>query len=136
MCGGGAVLSRSTRLGVTDTTAESADGAPSIWLRRRSTQAAPTRERSPATKVLLDDPGFRGAEVPFFPGSKPNEVFADMSKAVRPGWQYLPFQVYANSVFKDSVGQALQPGGNLPAALATWQDRLKAYGKEQGFTVK
>ncbi|MGW6707208.1 ABC transporter substrate-binding protein [Streptomyces sp. NPDC054956] len=90
----------------------------------------------PATKVLLDNPGFRGAEVPFFPGSKPNEVFADMSKAVRPGWQYLPFQVYANAVFKDSVGQALQPGGNLPAALGTWQDRLKAYGKEQGFTVK
>ncbi|MET9468208.1 sugar ABC transporter substrate-binding protein [Streptomyces sp. NPDC006544] len=90
----------------------------------------------PATKALLDDPGFRGAEVPFFPGSTPNEVFADMSKAVRPGWQYLPFQVYANSVFKDSVGQALQPGGNLPGALATWQERLKAYGKEEGFTVK
>ncbi|MFD9306236.1 ABC transporter substrate-binding protein [Streptomyces sp. NPDC060048] len=90
----------------------------------------------PATKVLLDDPGFRSAEVPFFPGAKPNEVFADMSKAVRPGWQYLPFQVYANAVFKDSVGQALQPGGNLPAALVTWQDRLKVYGREQGFTVK
>ncbi|WP_405942472.1 ABC transporter substrate-binding protein [Streptomyces sp. NBC_00207] len=90
----------------------------------------------PATKVLLDDPGFRGAGVPFFPGGKPNEVFADMSKAVRPGWQYLPFQVYANSVFKDSVGQGLQPGGNLPGALAAWQDRVKAYGKEQGFTVK
>ncbi|MFD4865164.1 ABC transporter substrate-binding protein [Streptomyces sp. NPDC058412] len=90
----------------------------------------------PATRVLLDDPGFRGAAVPFFPGAQPNEVFADMSKAVRPGWQYLPFQVYANSVFKDSVGQALQPGGNLPGALATWQDRVKAYGREQGFTVK
>ncbi|MFB7462611.1 extracellular solute-binding protein [Streptomyces sp. NPDC056224] len=90
----------------------------------------------PATRLLLDDPGFRSAEVPFFPGSKPNETFADMSKAVRPGWQYLPFQVYANSVFKDSVGQALQPGGNLPGALATWQERLRAYGKEQGFTVK
>ncbi|MGW1765911.1 ABC transporter substrate-binding protein [Streptomyces sp. NPDC002073] len=90
----------------------------------------------PATRLLLDDPGFRGAEVPFFPGSKPNGIFADMSKAVRPGWQYLPFQVYANSVFKDSVGQALQPGGDLPGALATWQERLKAFGREQGFTVK
>ncbi|MER5928982.1 sugar ABC transporter substrate-binding protein [Streptomyces sp. NPDC002054] len=90
----------------------------------------------PATKVLLDDPGFRSAEVPFFPGSKPNEIFADMSKAVRPGWQYLPFQVYANGVFKDSVGQALQPGGDLPGALGAWQDRVTAYGKEQGFTIK
>ncbi|MEV7416765.1 extracellular solute-binding protein [Streptomyces sp. NPDC089919] len=89
----------------------------------------------PAVKSLLDSPGFRGAAVPFFPGSKPNEVFADMSKAVRPGWQYLPYQVYANSVFKDSVGQALRPGGDLPGALGAWQDRLTSYGKEQGFTV-
>ncbi|WP_439681156.1 ABC transporter substrate-binding protein [Embleya sp. MST-111070] len=90
----------------------------------------------PATKVLLDDPAFRSAELPYFPGSKPNEVFSDMSKAVRPGWQYLPFQVYASSIFKDTVGQVLQNGGDLTAALATWQDRLKSYGKEQGFTVK
>lgn len=90
----------------------------------------------PATKALLDDPGFRGADVPFFPGSKPNEIFSDMSKAVRPEWQYLPFQVYANSVFKDTVGQALQNGGDLNAGLAAWQERIRAYGKEQGFTVK
>jgi multiple sugar transport system substrate-binding protein len=90
----------------------------------------------PATKALLDDPGFRDADVPFFPGQKPNQVFADMSKAVRPGWQYLPFQVYANSVFKDTVGQALQPGGDLNGSLGSWQDRLKTYGKEQGFTIK
>ncbi|MCF2528092.1 ABC transporter substrate-binding protein [Yinghuangia soli] len=90
----------------------------------------------PATKVLLDDPGFRSAEVPFFPGSKPNEVFADMSKAVRPDWQYLPFQVYANSVFKDTVGQSLQGGGDLGQGLAAWQERIKTYGKEQGFTIK
>ncbi|MDI2125850.1 ABC transporter substrate-binding protein [Yinghuangia seranimata] len=90
----------------------------------------------PATKALLEDPGFRGADVPYFPGQKPNEVFADMSKAVRPEWQYLPFQVYANSVFKDTVGQALQPGGDLTGALGSWQDRIKSYGKEQGFTIK
>ncbi|NUT53453.1 MAG: sugar ABC transporter substrate-binding protein [Saccharothrix sp.] len=90
----------------------------------------------PATTTLLDDPAFRSAEVPFFPGTKPNEVFADMSKAVRPGWQYLPFQVYANSIFKDTVGQTLQAGGDVAGALTAWQDRLKSYGKEQGFTVK
>ncbi|MCM2428481.1 ABC transporter substrate-binding protein [Streptomyces sp. RKAG337] len=90
----------------------------------------------PATKVLLDDPAFRSATVPYFPGSKPNEIFAQMSQAVRPGWQYLPFQVYANSVYKDSVGQALKPGGDLPAALSAWQDRITTFGKEQGFTMK
>ncbi|MGR7003240.1 ABC transporter substrate-binding protein [Yinghuangia aomiensis] len=90
----------------------------------------------PATKAILDDPAFRSAELPYFPGEKPNEVFADMSKAARPGFQYLPYQVYADSIFKDTVGQALQHGGDLNAALAAWQDRLKTYGKEQGFTVK
>ncbi|MDI2130101.1 ABC transporter substrate-binding protein [Yinghuangia seranimata] len=90
----------------------------------------------PATNALLDDPAFRSAEVRFFPGQKPNEVFSEMSKAVRPGWQYLPYEVYADSVFKDTVGQALTSGGDLGAALAGWQDRIKSYGKEQGFTVK
>jgi multiple sugar transport system substrate-binding protein len=90
----------------------------------------------PATKVLLDDPAFRSADLPYFPGEKPNEVFADMSKAVRPGWQYLPYEVYADSIFKDTVGQALQSGGDLNAQLAAWQDRIKSYGKEQGFTIK
>ncbi|WP_331772320.1 sugar ABC transporter substrate-binding protein (plasmid) [Embleya sp. NBC_00888] len=90
----------------------------------------------PATKALLEDPAFRNAEVPYFPGSKPNEVLAQMSEAVRPGWQYLPFQVYANSIFKDTIGQASKPGGDLPGALSTWQERIVSFGKDQGFTIK
>ncbi|MFJ8747629.1 ABC transporter substrate-binding protein [Embleya sp. NPDC127516] len=90
----------------------------------------------PATRLLLDDPAFRGAELPYFPGSKPNEVFAQMSGAVRPEWQYLPFQVYANSIFKDTIGQAYKPGGDLPGALSNWQERIVSFGKEQGFTMK
>ncbi|MCF2533607.1 extracellular solute-binding protein [Yinghuangia soli] len=90
----------------------------------------------PATKALLADPAFRDAELPYFPGEKPNAVFADMSKAVRPDWQYLPYQPYADSIFKDTLGQALKNGTDLNAGLAAWQERLKTYGKEQGFTVK
>ncbi|WP_406282040.1 ABC transporter substrate-binding protein [Embleya sp. NBC_00896] len=90
----------------------------------------------PATKMLLDDPAFRSTELPYFPGTKPNEVFAQMSAAVRPNWQYLPFQVYANSIFKDTIGQALTPGGDLPGALSKWQERITSFGKEQGFTMK
>ncbi|MFE2867589.1 MULTISPECIES: ABC transporter substrate-binding protein [unclassified Embleya] len=90
----------------------------------------------PATRQLLDDPGFRGADLPYFPGTKPNEVFAQMSGAVRPEWQYLPFQVYANSIFKDTIGQAYRPGGDLPGALAGWQERIVSFGKEQGFSMK
>ncbi|WP_433430310.1 ABC transporter substrate-binding protein [Nonomuraea sp. CA-141351] len=89
----------------------------------------------PATKVLLDDPAFRDAPLDFFGGQKINQVLGDASTAVRPGWQYLPFQVYANSVFKDTVGQAIDGGGDLSAALKSWQDRITAFGTEQGFTT-
>jgi multiple sugar transport system substrate-binding protein len=89
----------------------------------------------PATKVLLDDPAFRDASLEFFGGQKINQVLGDASAAVRTDWQYLPFQVYANSVFKDTVGQAVDGGGDLAAGLKAWQDRITAFGKEQGFTV-
>ncbi|KAB8193079.1 extracellular solute-binding protein [Nonomuraea phyllanthi] len=89
----------------------------------------------PATKALLDDPAFRDAPLDFFGGQKINQVLSDASAAVRPGWQYLPFQVYANSVFKDTVGQAIDGGGDLNAALKAWQDRITAFGTEQGFTL-
>ncbi|GAA5044861.1 multiple sugar transport system substrate-binding protein [Thermocatellispora tengchongensis] len=89
----------------------------------------------PATKVLLDDPAFRDVPWEFFGGQKINQVLGDASAAVRPGWQYLPFQVYANSIFKDTVGQAIDGGGDLTAALKSWQDRITAFGAEQGFTL-
>jgi hypothetical protein len=44
-------------------------------------------------------------------------------------------QVYANSVFKDTAGQAVDGGGDLAAGLKAWQDRITAYGTEQGFTI-
>jgi multiple sugar transport system substrate-binding protein len=89
----------------------------------------------PATKTLLDDPAFRDAPQDFFGGQKINQVLGDASAAVRPDWQYLPFQVYANSVFKDTVGQAIDGNGDLASALKSWQDRITAFGTEQGFTL-
>ena len=52
-----------------------------------------------------------------------------------PGWQYLPYQVYANSVFNDSVGSAYTAKSGLQAGLEKWQDDLVTYGNDQGFTV-
>ncbi|WP_214409715.1 ABC transporter substrate-binding protein [Sphaerisporangium fuscum] len=88
----------------------------------------------PATKVLLGDPAFRDAPLEFFGGQKANQILSDASAAVRTDWQYLPFQVYANSVFKDTVGQALD-GGDLAAGLKSWQDRITTFGDQQGFTI-
>jgi multiple sugar transport system substrate-binding protein len=89
----------------------------------------------PATKVLLDDPAFTDQSMEFFGGQKANQVLTKASTQVKAGWQYLPFQVYANSVFKDTVGQSLSSGSDLAAGLKAWQDRIVAYGNEQGFTV-
>jgi multiple sugar transport system substrate-binding protein len=51
------------------------------------------------------------------------------------GWSYLPFQVYANSVFNDNVGKAYVSGTTLQDGLKAWQEASVKYGKDQGFTV-
>ena len=51
------------------------------------------------------------------------------------GWSYLPYQVYANSIFGDTVGQSYQNGTDLNEGLTTWQDALVEYGNSQGFAV-
>ena len=47
----------------------------------------------------------------------------------------VPFQVYANSIFSDTVGQQYASKGDLNEGLSTWQDQLVEYGNSQGFTV-
>ncbi|MFC5907130.1 ABC transporter substrate-binding protein [Streptacidiphilus monticola] len=89
----------------------------------------------PATTALLNSQDFLGKKFDFFGGQQANQVFAANSKAVAPGWQYLPYQVYANSVFKDSVGKAISEGTDLGAALGTWQSTIGSYGTQQGFSV-
>lgn len=90
----------------------------------------------PATTAIMEDPEFLAVEDPFFGGQKTNEVFVESSKSVSSGWQYLPFQVYANSIFGDTAGQALSKKSPLAAGLATWQKEIVSYGSSQGFTVK
>ncbi|MFC7876381.1 ABC transporter substrate-binding protein [Isoptericola sp. NPDC057391] len=89
----------------------------------------------PATTADLESEEFRGAESEYFGGQKINEVLADSAANVVEGWQYLPFQVYANSVFNDTVGQAYVSGTTLTDGLAAWQEQSATYGNGQGFTV-
>jgi multiple sugar transport system substrate-binding protein len=51
-------------------------------------------------------------------------------------WKYLPYQVYANSIFNDTVGKAYVSSTKLTAGLKSWQDASVKYGTEQGFTVE
>ena len=62
-------------------------------------------------------------------------MLTEASTQVRDGWSYLPFQVYANSIFGDTVGQQYASKGDLNEGLSTWQDQLVEYGNSQGFTV-
>ncbi|NUR72349.1 MAG: sugar ABC transporter substrate-binding protein, partial [Hamadaea sp.] len=74
-------------------------------------------------------------EFPYFGGQKVNEVLAQAASGVVTGWSYLPFQVYANSIFNDTVGKAYVSNTTLADGLKAWQDASVKYGKEQGFTV-
>jgi multiple sugar transport system substrate-binding protein len=90
----------------------------------------------PATTAQLSSPKFLDTAFPYFGGQKANEVFAASAKNVVTGWTYLPFQVYANSIFNDTVGKAYVSGTSLADGLKAWQEQSAKYGTEQGFTVK
>lgn len=90
----------------------------------------------PATTAALQAEDFLGKESDYFGGQKINEVLSQSAQDVVPGWSYLPFQVYANSIFNDTVGKAYVSGGtSLADGLQAWQDASVKYGTEQGFTM-
>ncbi|MFD3610923.1 ABC transporter substrate-binding protein [Streptomyces atroolivaceus] len=90
----------------------------------------------PATTADLRSDAFQNTEFPYFGGQKANKIFAESAANVGTGWSYLPYQVYANSVFNDTVGQAYVSGTKLSGGLRNWQDASVKYGTEQGFTVQ
>lgn len=89
----------------------------------------------PSTTAQLSDPAFVDQESEYFGGQQINQVLTQAAADVRSGWQYLPYQVYANSIFGDTVGQSYQSKSDLNAGLQAWQDQLVSYGNDQGFTV-
>ncbi|HEX8507953.1 MAG TPA: sugar ABC transporter substrate-binding protein [Propionibacteriaceae bacterium] len=90
----------------------------------------------PATTADLTSPSFLSYSSKYFGGQKINQVLAPGAEAVSPGWNYLPYQTYANSVFPDTVGQSYAKRVDLNTGLQAWQKSLVDYGTEQGFTVK
>ncbi|MGL4176829.1 MAG: ABC transporter substrate-binding protein [Dermatophilaceae bacterium] len=90
----------------------------------------------PTVSTLLDDPAFRDKADPFFGGQKVNAVFADVSDTVNTEWQWLPFHDELITIFGDSVGDALEKGQPIDAALRTCQQQLVDYAEQQGFTVR
>ena len=89
----------------------------------------------PATVADLKDPEFVDKEDEYFGGQPVNQVLTGGGRQVVEGWQYLPFQLYANTIFGDTVGKSYQSHSDLDAGLEAWQDALVEYGNEQGFQV-
>ncbi|MFS0691602.1 ABC transporter substrate-binding protein [Streptomyces nitrosporeus] len=89
----------------------------------------------PATTADLASPTFLDTAFPYFGGQKANEIFARSANQVPEDWSYLPYQVYANSVFNDSVGKAYVSGTTLADGLKAWQKAAVDYGTDQGFDV-
>jgi multiple sugar transport system substrate-binding protein len=89
----------------------------------------------PATIAQLESPEFLNAEPEFFGGQQINQVLVEAANSVLPGWQYLPWQAYANSIYGDAMGPIYADKGDLADGLLAWQDANVSYGQEQGFTV-
>jgi multiple sugar transport system substrate-binding protein len=89
----------------------------------------------PATVADLTSSAFVDKEFTYFGGQKVNQVLADAARNVATGWSYLPFQVYANSIFNDTVGQAYVSPTKLTDGLSAWEDACRTYGSDQGFTI-
>ncbi|MUH59431.1 ABC transporter substrate-binding protein [Bifidobacterium canis] len=91
----------------------------------------------PPDKATLENKDFLDKKVDYFGGQQINKVLAQSASDVKTEFQFLPFQVYANDVFADTVGKAYAKNSTttLKDGLKQWQDKLVAYGKEQGYTV-
>ena len=89
----------------------------------------------PALNSVLTSSSFLDQAPAYFGGQKINQVLSAAASSVVPGWQYLPFQVYANSIFPDSVGKAYAAKTPLAPAINAWFKSVGSYGQQQGFTV-
>jgi multiple sugar transport system substrate-binding protein len=89
----------------------------------------------PAVTSVLQSSSFLNAAPSYFGGQQINQVLAQSAASLLPGWSYLPYEVYANSIFPDSVGAAYASKSDLNAALLKWQSSLIDYGNQQGFSV-
>jgi multiple sugar transport system substrate-binding protein len=90
----------------------------------------------PPDTATLNSKAFTSTTDEYFGGENANAVLAQSAKNVKTKFTFLPYQVYANSIFGDTVGKAFNDKGTtLAQGFKAWQDKLVAYGNEQGFEV-
>lgn len=90
----------------------------------------------PATSTLMSSSSFLSQTAAVLGNqANANQILLQASGDVASGWQYLPFQVYANSIFQDTVGQDIASDKDISAGLQSWQQRIVSYGQSEGFTM-
>jgi multiple sugar transport system substrate-binding protein len=80
-------------------------------------QISATSGDFPSSVAMLNSTSFLDQAPAYFGGQKINQVLSQAASQVLPGWSYLPFQVYANSIFPNTVGQAYTGKSSLDAGL-------------------
>ncbi|WP_333812393.1 sugar ABC transporter substrate-binding protein [Timonella senegalensis] len=89
----------------------------------------------PATTADLGNQEFADKEWDFYGGQKVNQVSIEASNSVSTEWSFLPYQIYAYTIFGDTVGQSFVNRSDFKEGLAAWQESLVTFGNQQGFTV-
>lgn len=73
----------------------------------------------------------------YFGGQKFNEELAKAAANVSTGYKFLPFEVNARNVYADHAGAAFTDKSiTLKDGIASWEDALKEYATQQGYTVE
>lgn len=94
-------------------------------------------DQFPTQSSILSSAEFLNATPEYFGGQKINQVLSEAAGNVATGWQYLPFQPYANSIFPDTAGQAwASPSTTIQEGLLDWQEASLKYAEQQGLTVQ
>lgn len=89
----------------------------------------------PASIKKSTEQSFLDKEFEYFGGQKINEVFAESVKTVNEGWQFLPYEPHAETLYRDIVGKAYTEGGAIESKLPEYVKTIVQYGKDQGFKV-
>jgi len=90
----------------------------------------------PTSQRIATSDEWLGAPSEYFGGQEINRVFSESGENVKEGFQYLPFQQYADSIFSDYVGAAFADKTDISEALVKYQAALVKFAGEQGYTVK
>lgn len=89
----------------------------------------------PADVATIESSDFTDATSDYFGGQQVNAVLAEGASNVKDAFTFLPYQVYANSIYADTVGEAFDGSISVMDGFKAWQEKLVEYGEGQGFTV-